>query len=70
MGDELFYTDLFCEKYIESNDFTKNQIRLWFLSNELRDYYEKNGILFDKNRLKQEYEVNKEMVLMTCKYYL
>ena len=70
VGDELYYTDLFCEKYITSNDFTKNQIRLWFFSNELRDYYERNGILFDKNRLKQEYEVNKEMVLMTCKYYL
>ena len=70
VDDELYYTDLFCEKYVTANDFTKNQIRLWFLSTELRDYYEKNGVLFDKTRLKQEYEINKEMVLMTCKYYL
>ena len=70
VGDELYYTDLFVEKYDAAKDFTKNQIRLWFLSSELCKYYEKNGVLFDKTRLKQEYEVNKEMVLMTCKYYL
>lgn len=70
VGDELYYTDLFVEKYEASKDFTKNQIRLWFLSTELCKYYENNGVLFDKTRLKQEYEVNKEMVLMTCKYYL
>ena len=70
VGNELYYTDMFCEKYDAAKDFTKNQIRLWFLSNELCKYYENNGVLLDKTRLKQEYEVNKEMVLMICKYYL
>ena len=70
VGDDLYYTDLFTEKYVAEKDFTKNDVRLWFLSNELCKYYEKNSVLFDKSRLKQEYEVNKEMVLMTCKYYL
>ena len=35
VGDELYYTDLFVEKYEASKDFTKNQIRLCFLSTEL-----------------------------------
>ena len=68
-GDELYYTDFFCEKYLPNNDFTKKQIRIWFLSQELCQYYKQNDVIFDKSRIKNEYSVNKEMVLMTCKYY-
>ena len=70
VGNELYYVDLFSEKYIREKDFTKTEIRKWFLSDELAKYYEKNGVIFDKTRIKNEYSVNKEMVLMTCKYYL
>lgn len=70
VGDDLYYNDLYCEKYKKENDFTKSEIRKWFLSKELAKYYENNGVLIDKSRIKLEYEVNKEMVLMTCKYYL
>ena len=65
----LYYNSLFTEKYKPEFDFTKQKIRLWFMSEELRKYYEKNGVLIDKSRIKEEYSVNKEMVLMTCKYY-
>ena len=68
-GDILFYASDYCEKYESKNDFTKTKIREWFLSTDLANYYEKNGVLFDKNRIKDEFSVNKEMVLMTCKYY-
>ena len=70
VGDKLYYYSLFVEKYNPNNDFTKAKIRNWFLGNELSKYYENNGVLFDKLRLKDDYTVNKEMVLMTCKYYI
>ena len=70
VGDDLYYINLYSEKYEREKDFTKNEIRKWFFSEELRKYYEENGIIFDKTRLKDEYSVNKEMVLMTCKYYM
>ncbi len=70
VGDDLYYINLHSEKYEREKDFTKNEIRKWFLSAELRKYYEENGIIFDKTRLKDEYSINKEMVLMTCKYYM
>ena len=69
VGNELFYISDYLDFYTPEKDFTKTDLRLWFMSKDLANYYEKNGILFDKSRLKQEYEVNKEMVLMTCKYY-
>lgn len=68
--DELYYNDIFCEKYNLNKDFTKGEIRKWFLSAELAEYYKNNGILMDKNRIKDEFTVNKEMVLLTCKYYM
>ena len=68
--NKLYYTSLFCEKYDPNKDFTKKMVRQWFLSDELAKYYEKNGVLLDKSRIKDENTVNKEMVLMTCKYYL
>ncbi len=69
VGEELYYIGDYCEKYNPNYDFTKGPIRMWFLSKELANFYEKLGILFDKNRIKDEKTVNKEMVLMTCKYY-
>lgn len=66
----LYYNSLYTEKYKPELDFTKQAIRCWFLSDELRKYYEKNGVLIDKSRIKEDYAVNKEMVLMTCKFYM
>ena len=66
----LFYVGDYCESYQPEKDFTKTQIREWFLSKELVKFYENKGILFDKSRVKDDYAVNKEMVLMTCKYYV
>ena len=70
VNNKLYYTSLYCEKYDQNKDFTKKMVRQWFLSDELVKYYEKNGVLLDKSRIKDESTVNKEMVLMTCKYYL
>ena len=69
VGDKLYYVGEYCDKYTPEKDFTRNGITLWFFTKDLAKYYEKNGILFDKTRIKEEFAVNKEMVLMTCKYY-
>lgn len=70
VGDKLYYTSLFSEKYDPKMDFTKKMVRLWFLSEELANYFKKSGVLLDNSRIKDENTVNKEMVLMTCKYYI
>lgn len=69
VNDELIYVSEYCEKYDPSNDFTKGKMREWFYTRELEQFYKQKGILFDKSRIKNEFVVNKEMVLMTCKYY-
>ncbi len=68
--DILYYVGDYCEKYNPNRDFTKWKIREWFFTKELADFYKNKGVLFDKNRIKDEYLANKEMVLMTCKYYV
>ena len=69
-NDVLYYVGDYCEKYDPKNDFTKWKMREWFFTKELEAYYKNNGVLFDKKRIKDEFSVNKEMVLMTCKYYV
>lgn len=69
-NDTLYYVGEYCEKYDPKYDFTKEKIREWFFTKELAQYYKNNGVLFDKKRIKDEFAVNKEMVLTTCKYYL
>lgn len=70
VNDSLYYVSLDAEKYSPEKDFTKKDIWNWFMGKELAEYYKKNGVLIDKTRIKSDFEVNKEMVLMTCKYYL
>lgn len=69
-NDTLYYVGEYCEKYDPKYDFTKEKIREWFLTKDLVAFYKNKGILFDKNRLKDEFSVNKDIVLMTCKYYV
>lgn len=69
VGDKLYYVDDFCDKYNSDHDFVKDGMTKWFFTKDLAKYYEKNGVLFDKSRIKEECAVNKEMVLMACKYY-
>ena len=69
-NDTLYYVGGYCEKYNPKNDFTKWKLREWFFTKELAQFYKNIGVLFDKKRIKEEFSVNKEMVLMTCKYYV
>ena len=55
--------------YNEEKDLVKRYLRLWFNTKELVQFLNKNGLSYDKPRLKDELVTNKEIVLMVCKYY-
>ena len=66
---KLFYTYMMVIAYKKEKDLVERYIRLWFNTTELHQYLDKLDIFYDKNRIKDEYSTNKEIVLMTCKYY-
>ena len=65
----LYYVYPHFIEYDEEKDLIKRYLRLWFNTKELVQFLNKNGRTFDKNRLKDEYTTNKEIVLMTIKHY-
>ena len=67
--EKLIYIGEEANKFNEAQDLIKKYLRIWFNTDELNQYLHQRGIMFDKKRLKNQYEVNKEIVLMTCKYY-
>ena len=69
VDDKLCYNDSFCARYDDRNDLVKAYLRLWFPTTEMEQYCRKNGISIDKSRSKDQYAVNKQIVLMVCKYY-
>ncbi len=69
VNEKLIYTYPMVIKFNKQKDLVEKYIRLWFNTVELRQYLSKLNINFDKSRVKQENLVNKEIVLMTCKYY-
>lgn len=68
-NDKLFYIALFYKKYDKSEDLTEKYIRLYFNTTDLMNYLKTRGIIYDKSRIKDQYQTNKDIVLMTCKYY-
>ena len=65
----LYYIYPMVIVYQKEKDLIERYVRLWFNSKELLDFMSKHGVFYDKNRVKGEYLTNKEIVLMTCKYY-
>ena len=55
--------------YSKEKDLAEKYIRLWFNTKELANFLTKLGIFYDKSRLKDDFHTNKNIVLMTCKYY-
>ena len=55
--------------YNDEKDLVKRYLRLWFNTKELAQFLNKNGLSYDKSRMKDELVTNKEIVLMVCKYY-
>lgn len=54
----------------EEKTFEKYYIRFWFFTKDFIKYAKEKGIDVDTSRLKQEYELNKEMVLVSIKHHI
>ena len=69
VNNELYYLSLMTIRYQKPKDLVDRYIRLWFNTNELAKYLKDLGKNYDKSRIKNDFSTNKEIVLMTCKYY-
>lgn len=68
--DKLVYLSTSFKKYKEEENFVNTDMRLWFYTKEFSEYLKSKGLEADNSRIKPEYEINKEIVLTTIKYYL
>ncbi len=66
---KLFYMYPFFIIYNDEKDLVKKYLRLWFPTKELQAYLKAHNLPLENRSIKEEYAVNKEIVLMTCKYY-
>ena len=66
---KLYYMPFRCEKFISNDNFVQKDIRLWFFTKEFVNYCHSKGIDVDASQLKSDYETNKNIALMTVKYY-
>ena len=66
---KLYYMPFNVEKFVNNDNFVQRDIRLWFFTKEFVRYCHDKGIDVDESRLKSDYETNKNIALMTVKYY-
>ena len=68
-GDELYYLSTHFEPYKEDHNFAMYGIKYWLYTKDFKALAMERGYDVDLKRLKPDYELNKQMVLLTCKYY-
>lgn len=66
---KLYYIPFKVGKFTDKDSFVQNDIRLWFFTKEFIRYCHDQGIDVDESHLKSDYETNKNIALMTVKYY-
>ena len=66
---KLYYIPFKYEKFVSNDTFVQRDIRLWFFTKEFVKYCHDKGIDVDQSQLKSDYETNKNIALMTVKYY-
>lgn len=66
---KLYYLPFKYEKFVSNESFVQKDIRLWFFTKEFIQYCHSLSISVDASRLKSDYETNKNIALMTVKYY-
>ena len=66
---KLYYIPFKVGKFVDKDSFIQNDIRLWFFTKDFIRYCHDQGIGVDESRLKSDYETNKNIALMTVKYY-
>ena len=66
---KLYYMPFTYSKYVNNDPFVQGDIRLWFFTKEFIKYCRSKGLDVDDSLLKSDYETNKNVALMTVKYY-
>lgn len=66
---KLFYLPYRYTKFTTNDAFVQKDIRYWFITKEFIKYCHDKGLGINESRLKSDYEVNKNIALMTVKYY-
>ena len=66
---KLYYLPFKCERFTTNEQFVQKDIMLWFFTKDFIKYCHSLGISADESRLKSDYETNKNIALMTVKYY-
>ena len=66
---KLYYMPFDCGKFVSNDKFVQQDIRLWFFTKEFVKYCHSKGIAVDESLVKSDYETNKNIALMTVKYY-
>lgn len=67
--DFLYYMSSEFSKYDEEKSFVKKDIKIWFYTKEFVELLKNENLPYDINKLKQGYDINKEMVLKTVQYH-
>ena len=68
-GKKLVYLPFTFTSFESDYNFHMKDLRLWFPTKELKAYVESKGLSFDDSRIGNEYATNKQIALMTVKYY-
>ena len=69
VSGKLYYLPFKTSKYTNKESFLQQDLRLWFFTKEFIKYCHEKGIDVDQTKLKSDYEINKNIALMTVKYY-
>jgi len=70
-GKKLYYLGFYYEGDPERiQKFEDDGIKYWVYSREFRDYLKVMNKEVDKNRIKHDYEINKQIVQLVCLYHI
>ena len=69
-GKKLIYLPFTYGAFESGYNFALKDFKLWFPTKEFVEYAQSKGFEIDKSRIGNEYAVNKQMALLTVKYYM
>lgn len=67
--NKLYYVGYDYSEKIDKEYLMKTGIRLWNYTEEFKRYCLENGYQYDEKLFKSEFETNKGILLIACKYY-
>jgi len=66
---ELYYLAYTISSYKKDEDFSSKEFYYWLYTSKFKDYLIEQKLPVDQKRLKNDYERNKELVLLVVKYF-